>query len=121
MEDDSVYKVPVFMQQALRDLVHELVDRNYVGLEADRRAGILNAGQLKQAITNYGGTLLDLPAEAFEPQFTTAYPKTNQRGQWLVDLTLWTEEEGPSDLTLQVRVQPTTDNVLLTIEDIHVM
>jgi hypothetical protein len=64
----------------------------------------------------YGRRLLPLPpgaralAEAFD----------RPRGELLVDVPLWTVEEGRSDLTLQVRCVPTERGWTVVIHDLLV-
>ena len=66
------YRVPPILVPALRELAHELVTGNFARLEADGRAGELSAEQLRVAATRYPVTLVDLPEQAFEPQFAGA-------------------------------------------------
>ena len=111
--------IPTNLISVLKDLVHQLVIGNYVGLEVDGRAGRLTAGELKQTIIEYGRVLIELPDGAFE--VARAYPIQGRESCWTVDLDLWTVEEGKSDLTLSVTVQITPNGVLAEIDDLHVL
>lgn len=104
----------------LRDLVHELVMSNFSQLEQDGRAGRLSADDLQATISRYGRTLIDLPEEAFSDDRFSIY-QTRGKSKWSIDLTLWTKEEGESDLTLQVEARIDKGDVLLEIDDLHVL
>lgn len=103
---------------ALKNLVHELVVGNYAKLVVDGRAGRLTADELQWATQKYNLTLNELPDEVFD--LAHVY-RIGGKDKWLVDLPLWTAEEGLSDLTLQVTVQITPHGVLTEIDDLHVM
>ncbi len=113
------FVVPEQFRPAIKEIVHELVMGNYNGLEADGRAGDLNAQQLKTALTEYYPcTLIELPDEAWE--VAEAYYVERTR-EWAIDVDLWTVEEGHSDLTLQLMVRDTNEGILVAIEDLHVL
>lgn len=109
--------LPASMKPVLRDLVHELVVGNYAGLEADGRAGDRSAEVLRQAIADYGRTLIELPDEAFERKNASAYRLLGEPARWAVEIALWTLEEGRSEATVQAK----PDGTSAEVEDIHVM
>jgi hypothetical protein len=111
--------VPLNLIPVIRELVHELVKGNYEGLEADGRAGRLTAEELRQSITSYGGTIIELPNEAFET--ADAIPIEGEPNCWAVDVDLWTAEEGQSDLTLSLTVCVTPEGMIAQIDDLHVL
>jgi len=111
--------IPTQLRPALRSVVDELVRGNYAALERDGRAGRVGAEGLQRAIAEYRRHLIDLPDEAFE--VSGAIEVTNQARTWAVDLDLWTEEEGRSDLTLSATVTETSSGVQVKIEDLHVL
>ncbi len=104
---------------ALRDLVHELVERNYRKLEEDGRAGRLTAEELEFALNRYRRRLVDPPGEAFETAKATQI--SGDKRQWAILLDLWTAEEGQSDLTLEVSLRRMDGGVVVLIDDLHVL
>lgn len=112
-------KVPSDLIPVLKELVHELVIRNYTGLESDGRAGRLTAKELERTIAQYGRTLAEIPDGAFEA--SQAYPIKGDEASWAIDLDLWTTEEGKSDLTLLVTAHTAPDRIAVEIDDLHVL
>ena len=117
----SNHVIPSRIITALRDLIHELVTANYMALEKDGRAGRLSAQEIQQSIQNYGYRLVEPPEESFTSNVLSFLPLQGEISKWAVDISLWTEEEGRSDLTLQVTVEVTAFNVLMEIDDLGVM
>ena len=111
---------PPVLVPALRELAHELVNGDFARLEADGRAGELSAEQLRTAATRYPVAFVDLPAQAFEPEFSGAIPLDEAGTAWAVDLAMWTQE-GRSDLTREVVAEVTPEGVVTRIRDRHVM
>ena len=109
--------VPKFLRPAIRDVVHELTAGNYELLERDGRTGRLTASEVRDAIQEYGRTLIDLPAVAFD-EGGDSFQINNSR--WAVDQDLWTAEDGHSDLTLELDAVVTADGTWsVVITDLH--
>jgi hypothetical protein len=117
--EETTMIVPKILQPALKDLVHALVCEHFSEIEADGRAGRLSAAELRQAIREYGRTLVELPDEAFA--ISRAYAIRNIDQTWRVDLALWTLEENRSDLTLSVTARVVESGVQVEIDDLHVL
>lgn len=66
----------------------------------------------------YPATFIPLPPEAW--RHAGAYFLADHDA-WKVDVDLWSQEEGRSDMTLQVTVWEETDGIKLTIDDLHVL
>jgi hypothetical protein len=120
MSDDT-NQVPARFQAAIRHFVDDLAAGRYRQLEADGRAGRLGAKGLRFAVERYGRALIPLPAAAFARGLADAVEVTIRPGQWHVDIDLWTEEEGRSDLTLSLDVIESEDGVLVRADDLHVL
>jgi hypothetical protein len=105
------------VREAVQTLVRDLVAERYDKLVSDGRAGRLTSEELARAIRQYGRTPRELPEEAWD--VVDVYPRG--KGFQSVDVPLWTEEEGRSDLTLSLSVERSDDSVQVSIEDLHVL
>ena len=104
---------------ALRDLVQRLVHREFSALEADGRIGRLTVEELARAVDDYGRSLVAIPESGWD--LADACEIAGQTNAWSIDLPLWTEEEGRSDLTLSLSVARDNGSVRVEIDDLHVL
>jgi len=116
---DEKGELPEFLIPPIREVVRELAAGNYEGLEADGRAGRLTAGELREAVRQYGRTLVELPEEGL--RHVWVYGQQGREGVWRVDVDLWTAEEGRSDLTLSLLLERAGDGFHAEIENLHVL
>jgi hypothetical protein len=116
MEETSF--ITPLLVKAIRALVHLIVEKDYQFLEDNNQLINFKASDLKRTIDQYGMTLTDiseaeiLKAEVF---YNPEYPNSTP-----IDLSLWTLEEGKSDLMLFLTANITETNVFLQVEDIRV-
>jgi hypothetical protein len=116
-----VMAVPARFRPALAEVVERLAVLDYQGLKRD---GIdpRPDSDLSMWIRNYGdagATIVPLPDEAWaaaDAGLVDAHP-----GEWWVVLPLWTREEGMSDLSLEATITVTSGEVMVVIDDIHVL
>ena len=81
----------------------------------------LSAADLERAVRDYGRTLVSIPPAARDSYDVYRVEKAN-RPTFAVDVDLWTQEEGRSDLTLQLELIDTgRSTYAVTIEDLHVL
>ncbi|MEJ2419122.1 MAG: hypothetical protein P8Y45_19780 [Exilibacterium sp.] len=105
----------------IKKIVELLVNKKYQELERLSGGVRLTATEIEQAIYDYDGVLKTPPESDFENidaiEVTGADPKS-----WSVRYDLWTEEEGRSDLSLEVTLIE-SDNELMGVEldNIHVL
>lgn len=105
----------------LQDKIRELVKGNFDLLEADGRAGRLTASQLREAIHRYGRHLVDIPTEELVNSYDCPVDSESQQA-WIIEVDLWTAEEGKSDLTLSVLLTVRNkEEFSLEITDLHVL
>ena len=104
---------------AISSLVGDMAQGNVAKLRQTGVLGRLTANELKQAIDEYGRTLVPLPPEAFD--LADSWAVQGSRGTWAVDIPLWTIEEGRSDLTLSLTVCEEEGSIRIEIDDLHVM
>lgn len=113
--------VPAF-KAALKDLVHQLVIRDYAGLMTGGHASNTTAQQLPQVFAEYYPcTPVDLPDDAWKFASAILVDANPEDIYWHVSIDLWTLEQGRSDLTLEVDVRSTPDGITTRIDDLHVM
>lgn len=106
-------------ENAIRQLVEDLVAGDYAAVVADSRIGRLTEDELRRAIAEYGKTLVSLPVDGVDA--ADVYPSDNDPSEFAVDLPLWTAEEGRSDLTLSLTVVDRDDGPVVSIDDLHVL
>lgn len=81
----------------------------------------ISAQEMEAAVRQYGQHLVSLPAQAYELIDYVAVRNTTP-SEWSVVVPLFTEEEGRSDLSLElsmVEVKPC--NFEVQVDDIHVL
>ncbi len=89
------------LQEPVRDLVGELARGNFDALEADGRLPAGSGDQVRAVLEDYGGTFTELPEDAFDRSEAIELAE----GKWGIDVELWTEEEGRTDLSVIVDVR----------------
>lgn len=95
-------------ESAVRDVVAQLARGEYAALER-RSSGVrLSAGEMKAAVAAYGRRIV-VPPEGAAPPLDVVRITAVESPAWAVDVPLWTAEEGPSDLTLQLTVRADPD------------
>jgi hypothetical protein len=105
----------------LKRVLVRLVGGNFVAIELRSRGVRLSADLMRQAVEEYGRTLIMLPDEVFSS--LDVIPVTNaDKPTWSVRFNLWTKEEGRSDLSLECTVADRGDDALnFEVDNIHVL
>ena len=104
----------------VQDIVSKLAVGDFEGVEFLTRKERMTAEEMKQAIEEYGRTLVDLPQEGLRAlEFTRIRSATPSK--WSVAVPLWTEEEGRSDLTLELTLTEEQTWTKIELDDIHVL
>jgi hypothetical protein len=107
-------------KQTVKSVVQLLVAENYEQLEELTSGMRLTATDMARAIREYGRVLVALPDYAYEDldvvQVRNATPP-----RWFVRLNLWTEEEGRSDLSLELTIVESPGGYTVELDDIHVL
>ena len=81
----------------------------------------LSAADLERAVRDYGRTLVSIPPAARDSYDVYRVEKAD-RPTFFVDVDLWTQEEGRSDLTLQLGLIDTgRSTYAVTIDGLHVL
>lgn len=108
------------LQDSIRRIVEALVAKDYAEAVRITRGIRLPEEQIREAIQDYGRTLVMPPDGAFDTldvvEVTGATPR-----QWSVRMNLWTEEEGRSDLSIEVTLTEADDGFVVELDDLHVL
>jgi hypothetical protein len=108
-------------EAVVREIVEQLAAGKYAELER-RTGGVrLSAGELATAVATYRRRLV-APKDGAEMELDVVPIRGAEPKAWSVDVPLWTEEEGRSDLTLQLTIRPGRAGVFVVeIDDLHVL
>jgi len=110
--------VPTRWRPVLGAVVDALVRRDYglrAGIDGVAPVSADSAEHIRRYIEDYGATLVPLPQEAWD---TSVCSWTGHHWDVMVDL--WTEEEGSSDLVLQMRVVEQDEGYLAEVHMVYV-
>jgi hypothetical protein len=107
------------LKREIERLVADLSRGRFAEIASDGRAGRLSAEELKAALDEYGRTLVPLPEQAWN--LVDEYPQPGAPNTVVLDVPLWTMEEGRSDLTLSLTATEDADKWILHIDDLHVL
>ena len=91
------------LRTAVSIAVNLLVDGEHEVLESLTGGRWLTAEQLRRAVVEYGRTLVRPPDSAFNALEVVRAPD-QQPATFQIAFPLWTMEEGPSDLVLELRL-----------------
>lgn len=106
---------------AASTVVNLLVRRQYDVLESMTGGRWLSAVQIREGVEEYGRTLSRPPESAWVELDIAQFPDT-EPPMFHTIVPLWTEEEGQSDLTLELRlIEAYPDALEIEIVDLHVM
>jgi hypothetical protein len=108
-------------ETVIRDLVAALADQDYLQLER-RTSGVrLSAAELASAVGEYGRSIIVPPDDS--TSFIDVVPVFGAEPRvWSVNVSLWTLEDGLSDLTLELTVRASASGeYVVEIDDLHVL
>jgi hypothetical protein len=101
----------------LSRLIADLSAGRWLEIAADGRMGRLTLAELSSAVAGYGRTLVLIPDDGWS--LVDVIPQG--KDECLIDMPLWTHEEGRSDLTLSLSATRSETGFALAIDDLHVM
>jgi hypothetical protein len=110
-------------EAAVREVVALLAQRKYAALERLSGGVRLSATQLRTAVREYGRRIVVPPVEFTPPlDVVEVLPGRAARRSWSIDVELWTLEQGPSDLTLQLTVREgQAGRYVIELDGLHVL
>lgn len=109
------------LQRAVSIVVDLLVEGDYRTIEEMTRGRRLSATELEDAVMRYGKTLVRLPQQAIE-ELDVLEIEGSDPTAYSVTADLYTEEEGKSDLSLELRLRDENDGAYVTeVMDLRVL
>ena len=103
----------------VRRLIDDLAAGRYAELAADGRAGRLTETELRTAVEEYGRTLVPFPDDI--EMIADVYEQPLHPDVVTLDVPLWTQEEGRSDLTLSLTAIKQGETYTVEVDDLHVL
>ncbi len=89
------------IKQELKHIIQLLVSKSYVEIETYTNNIRMTAGEIKECIDDYGGNVISPPDSAFEHIDIIEISDLPHK-EWSVRFSLWIDEEGKSDLSLDM-------------------
>lgn len=108
------------LQKQVGEIISLLVEGKFGEIEALTNGMRLPAEQIKTAVDQYGRTLILPPREGFSLMDVIEI-QGESPPRWSIIIPLWTEEEGRSDLTLELTLIQDDSNFKVELDDIHVL
>ena len=101
------------------DLLVLLADGDYESIMERCGYSLLDDDDLRTAVAEYGRTVIAPPADyAF---LRACELRARAIPTWHVDADLWTEEDGRSDLTLEMTIEFEASGPVIGINNLHVL
>lgn len=91
------------LEPVVRQVIHLLVTHRYYELEALTGGVHLSGAEIQTGVEDYGRRLADPPQEAYGLLHAVRV-LVAEHETWFVRMPLWTEEEGRSDLEVEMTV-----------------
>jgi hypothetical protein len=105
----------------VREIVGLLVRGEYSKLETLSGGVRLSAADVARAVQDYG-VQLALPPKEREPALEVVPVLNSEPPRWSVHVPLWSVQEGPSDLTLELSILERSEgHYQVEIDDLHVL
>jgi hypothetical protein len=104
----------------VKSVVDLLVAGKYEQLEKLTAGTRLNADDMAGAVREYGRVLVAPPEHTYEG-LDVVQVRNASSPRWSVRMSLWTAEEGRSDLSLELTVMEIGRGYAVEVDDIHVL
>lgn len=102
----------------VRDFVIKLAAGDFEAVVAECSASRLSSDDIRGVIAEYGKTFIAPPTNAYRD--LDAVPVRDSAAIWSVRAPLWSEEEGRSDLELQLTIGQRGDRWVIELDDLLV-
>lgn len=107
------------LESVALDLVTKLAHGEYEEVVAACSVTRLSADDLREVISEYGKTFIVPPTGRYEG-FDAFCLRSFDSPTWSVRAPLWSEEEGRSDLELQLTIHQEGERLAIELDDLHV-
>lgn len=101
------------------DLLVLLADGDYESIMERCGYSLLDGDDLQAAVAEYGRKVIAPPADY--PFLRACELRARAVPTWHVEADLWTEEEGRSDLTLEMTIEFETSGPVIGINNLHAL
>ena len=108
------------LKKQVREVVELLVHGRYSDIEKLTKGVRLSVSEMATAIADYGRHLISPPDNAFGFMHVVEI-RNVQPPRWSVVMPLWTQEEGRSDLSLELTIIRADNSFAVQLDDIHVL
>ena len=106
--------------EPVNQIVSLLVAGRYADVEQQTHGIRLTANEMVKAVTDYGRKLVQPPQDGFR-LMNVVETKNAQPKRWSIAMPLWTEEEGRSDLTVEMTLAERETGFSIELDDIHAL
>lgn len=114
MDNEKLFRTIVY-------IVNLLVQGKYNELEVLSGGNRLSAEEIRQAVADYGRRLVLPPIDSLK-HLDVVTIRHSDPVRWSANIDLWTVEEGRSDLTLELTlIDSPNDLYSVEIDDLHVL
>jgi hypothetical protein len=101
------------------NIIELLVNKQYSEIERITSGTRLPAKEIEAAIRDYGHLLIIPPLSEYNNLDIIAIKSTTP--SWSVRMNLWTQDEGKSDLTIELTIKEKGSTFSVELDDIHVL
>ncbi len=108
------------LREPVRQVLQMLANGEYKELADLTRGKRLSADDMRQAIVGYGRKPIVPPDRACD-EIDAIEIRESSPPSWSVRMPLWTEEEGRSDLSVELTITELAEGFKIEIDDIHVL
>ena len=112
--------MPDQLHEAVSVIHNLLVRAEYAQLEKLTGGVRLHAEEIKKAVIDYGRILITPPISAFE-LMDVIKVRNAEPPKWTITMPLWTQEEGRSDLSMELTITEQKDGYKIELDDLHVL
>jgi hypothetical protein len=108
------------LRELVAQVIHLLVHKEYEQLFKLTNGVRLSTQEITQAIEDYGRILIEPPDQAFD-FMDIIQVQSDLDMCWSITMPVWTQEEGRSDLSVELTVTDNGNHFTIELDDLHVL
>jgi hypothetical protein len=108
------------LRLTVREIVDQLVRGDYEAIVRRCIRSRLTSDDLRKVLHDYGRKLVSPPGDAYD-NLDAVQVQDASISKWSIRSPLWTEEEGRSDLTLELTIAVGDGEPKVELDDLHVL